>query len=67
LDLKGATSKEKDGRGREGGKDWKETAQGEGERGKEEGKWREGVNIGWPDLQLSLRDATAAASGPIWS
>jgi len=35
LDLKGATSKEKDGRGREGGKDWKETAQGEGkgERG----------------------------------
>ena len=23
--------------------------------------------VAWPDLQLSLRDATAAASGPIWS
>jgi len=27
----------------------------------------EGVDIAWPDLQLSLRDSTAAASGPIWS
>ena len=27
----------------------------------------EGVDIAWPDLQLSLRDATAAASGPVWS
>ena len=25
----------------------------------------EGVDIAWPDL--SVRDATAAASGPIWS
>jgi len=37
LDLRGATSKEKDGRGREGGKDWKETAQGEGKGGKRRG------------------------------
>jgi len=27
----------------------------------------EGVDIALPDLKLSLRDATAAASGPIWS
>ena len=27
-----------------------------------EGKW---VDVAWPDL--SLRDATAVASGPIWS
>ena len=27
----------------------------------------EGVDIARPDLQLSVRDATAAASGPIWS
>jgi len=27
----------------------------------------EGVDIAWPDLKLSLRDATAGASSPIWS
>jgi len=26
-----------------------------------------GVDTALPDLKLSLRDATAAASGPIWS
>ena len=26
---------------------------------------REGVDIAWPDLYLSLCDATAAASGPV--
>ena len=25
------------------------------------------MNIAWPDLYLSLHDATAAESGPIWS
>ena len=30
-------------------------------------KWRGGVDIAWPDLLLILRDATAAASGPIGS
>jgi len=36
------------------------------------GKWVkggevEGVDIAWPDLYLTLHDATAAASGPNWS
>jgi len=35
--------------------------------GKGRGNGGEGVDIAWPDLQLSLRDATAAASGPIGS
>jgi len=40
-------------------------------KGKERVKWRGsgggGVDIAWPDLLLILRDATAAASGPIGS
>jgi len=40
-------------------------------KGKEMGKGEEvegrGVDIAWPDLQVSLRVATAAASGPIGS
>jgi len=31
------------------------------------GSGGKGVDIAWPDFLLSLRDATAAASGPIWS
>jgi len=31
----------------------------------EEGSGWEGVDIAWLDLWLSLRDATAAASGPV--
>ena len=37
------------------------------ERDKGRGSGGEGVDIAWPDLKLSLRDATAAASGPVWS
>jgi len=39
-----------------------------GKGGEERGKGRSGgeeVDIVWPDLYLSLRDATVAASGPI--
>jgi len=46
--------------GGKGDREWKE-------RGKEMGSGREGVDTAWPDLQLSLRDATAAASGESWS
>ena len=31
------------------------------------GKWRGVVYVAQPDLQLSLHDATAAASGPVLS
>jgi len=37
------------------------------EKGKGKGSGGEGVDMAWPDLQLSLRDATDAASGPTGS
>jgi len=62
--FKGPASKEKKEEGRRKG--W----EGKGERkGKEKskgGKEGEGADIAWSDLYLSQRDATAAASGPVW-
>jgi len=53
LDLRGPTSKRKERRGRKGGMERKER------------EWEvEGVDTA---LAYSLRDATGAASGPIWS
>jgi len=59
LDLRGLTSKGKEWRRREGGRERKEKGEAREIGG-------EGVDIAWP-RPLALRDASAAASGPIWS